>query len=378
MRPDILVFAPTSFGGLAEHVFYQVRALHRLGVTVLCLASRDFLAGRACPFPIERRLCAPGAADGLVLVRRFSQSASLVANELRLAWWVLKLRPKLVLLDSYVEYLSPLWIWPHILLGRILGVKYVANLHDPVRSYQIGPGWWHRLSVRLAYLPLKYVLVHDPPPVPAQVPERVKAVHVPVGIYDLHAVSRSRDAIRAEWGALPGHRVFLAFGYVRNGKNLDLAIRALAQVSEAFLVIAGSVASAKDRPFPFYRQLAAELGVADRVVLREGFVSDNDLADYFEGADFILLTYSSAFHSQSGVLNVAAQARKPVLASAAPSPLVSSVQDFRLGIAIEPDSPAAVVAGMRRLIDAPPEPRWEDYYEVASWVANARAILKLH
>ena len=377
MHPDILIFAPTSLGGLAEHVFYQVGALHRLGGNVLCLASRDFLAGRPCPFPIERRLCAPPAAGGPVLKRRFRQGASLIVNQLQLAWWVLRKRPKLVLLDSYVEYLSPVWIWPHFFLARVLGVKYVANLHDPVRSYQIGPRWWHKLSVRLAYLPLKYVLVHDRLPFPAQVPERVKAVQVPVGIYDLCAVSRSRDTIRADWGAQPGHRVFLAFGYVRDGKNLDLAIRALAQISEAFLVIAGSVASANDRPFLFYRNLAAELGVADRVVLREGFVSDNDLADYFEGADFILLTYSSAFHSQSGVLNVAARARKPVLASAAPSPLVSSVQDFGLGIAVGPDSPAAVVTGMRRLIETPPEPRWEDYHEVASWTANARTILNL-
>ena len=377
MRPDIMVFAPTPLGGLAEYTFHQVRGLHQLGSNVLCLASRVFLAGRPCPFRVERRLWPAPTTVGAVLERRFAQGVSLVANQLRLAWWVLRLRPKLVLLDSYVEYLSPLWVWPHILLTRTLGVKYVANLHDPVRSYQIGPEWWHRLSVRLAYFPLSAVLVHGELSVAAKVPTAVRVIQVPHGPYDLRPPSGPRDDLRAKLGASPQHRVFLAFGYVRDGKNLDLAIRALAQVPEAFLVIAGSVASANDRPFSFYRKIAAEVGVGDRVILREGFVSDNDLADYFEGADFILLTYSSGFHSQSGVLNLAAQSRKPVLASSAPSPLLTIVRQFALGVAVPPDSAQAIVDGMRQLIQSPPISRLEEYLLHSSWEANARQILGL-
>ena len=310
-------------------------------------------------------------------MRHFAQGASLIANEFRLVWWVLKLRPKLVLLDSYVEYLSPVWIWPHFFLARVLGVKYVANLHDPVRNYQIGPGWWHRLSVRLAYLPLDAVLIHGELPDLARVPSAVRVFQVPHGAFDIRPASRSTDRIRAEIGALPKHRVFLAFGYVRDGKNLDLAIRALAEVAEAFLVITGSVASANDRPFSFYRNLAADLGVSGRVVLREGFVSDEDIANYFTAADFILLTYSSAFHSQSGVLNLAAQARKPVLVSSAPSPLLMTVSRFSLGVTVAPDSAQSIADGMRQLIHSPPNPCWDDHHQYASWETNARQVLKL-
>jgi glycosyltransferase involved in cell wall biosynthesis len=377
MRADILIFAPTPHGGLAEYTFHQVLALHQTGASTLCLVSRDFLEARPCPFPVEKRLCPPPAAGGPALRRRFARSASLIANELLLAWWVLKVRPKLVLLDSYVEYLAPFWVWPHLLLAQLPGVKYVANLHDPVRNYQVGPRWWHRLSVRLAYLPLHSVLVHGQLPVQAAVPAGVRVLPVTHGLFDLRPPSRPREAVRADWGAKPHHQVFLAIGYVRDGKNLDLAIRALPEIPEAFLVIAGSVASGGDRPFAYYRRLAAELGVAERTALREGFVSDGDLSGYFEAADFILLTYASTFHSQSGVLLLAVRARRPVLASAAPGPLIAAVQEFQLGIVVEPDSREAVVAGMQKLMLGASRPLWQSYEEHASWEANARDVLSL-
>jgi glycosyltransferase involved in cell wall biosynthesis len=163
---------------------------------------------------------------------------------------------------------------------------------------------------------------------------------------------------------------------VRDGKNLDMAMQALAEVPQAFLVVTGSVASGKEKPFAHYRELAAQLGVLDRCHFAEGFVADDELGKYFAGADFVLLTYAASFHSQSGVLNIAARARKPVLASAAPSPLIESVRKFQLGITVEPDSAAAVVAGMKQLLSAPPLPRWEEYEAVASWAVNAREVLQ--
>src|SRR5262249_46039440 len=130
----------------------------------------------------------------------------------------------------------------------------------------------------------------------------------------------------------------------------------------------------KDKPFAFYRDLAAEVGVEDRCQFFEGFVADADLGKYFAGADFVLLTYASSFRSQSGVLNIAARARKPVLASASPSSLMESVTRFSLGVAVKPDCVEAVVAGMRRLIGACPSSRWDAYEASASWAANARKV----
>ena len=375
--PKILIYSPSVSGGLAEHTYYQAAALEKLGAKVICLTAPSFLGGRQTGFEtIVRLKDEPPSKNGSRFIKRLKMAWRLVANNFTLAWQVGRRRPDLVLLDSYVEYLSPLWFWPHWILARVRGVRYAANLHDPVRNYKIGPDWWHELSVRLAYWPLDFVLVQDKLPEPSPVPAHVRAVQVPVGVYEIRGTPPDRDSVRNGWDVGDGQKVFLAFGYVRDGKNLDLAVRALAQVPEAFLVVAGSVASTGDKPFAFYRELASELGVAGRCRFFEGFVADDELGKYFAGTDFVLLTYASSFHSQSGVLNIAARARKPVLASAAPSPLIESVEKFNLGVAVQPDLQAAVTDGMRQLISIPVQPRWDDYEGAAAWEVNARKILE--
>ncbi len=372
--PKILIFSPSASGGIAEHTFYQARALEKAGAKVVCLVPPSFSGGRNTDF--ETIPCLPDPVEGASgLMKKLRMAWGIISSQYVLAWQIIKHRPDLVLLDSYLEYLAPLWVDPHIILSRIFGVRYVANLHDPVRSYAIGPKWWHKLSVWLAYQPLDFVLIHDKLPVPSPVPSRVRTVEVPVGVYDIRPSAKNRDVIRREWGVKVGQKIFLAFGYVRDGKNLDLAIRALAEVPEAFLVIAGSVASSKDRTYLEYKALASQLGVVDRCRFFEGFVSDEALGGYFEGTDFVLLTYSANFHSQSGVLNIAAKALKPVLASAAPSPLMESVKAFSLGVSIPPDELDPLIWGMKELISNTPDPRWDKYAAAASWEANARAIL---
>ena len=371
----VLIFSPSSGGGIAEHTFYQAQALERAGAKVTCLVPPSFLAGRATSFEKVTCLADPVPAGDPRLVKIIRMVWRILANQIMLAVQIFKRRPDLVLLDSYSEYLAPLWVWPHWLLARVGGIKYVANLHDPVRNYVVGPKWWHRLSVRLAYLPLDFVLVHDKLSEPSPVPKRVRVVQVPVGVYEIAGPVHDSDKIRKQWGVADGQKVFLAFGFVRDGKNLDLAIRALPQVPDACFVMAGSVASANDKTFTYYRQLATELGVAERCRFFEGFVADGELGKYFAGTDFVLLTYSGSFHSQSGVLNIAARARKPVLASASPSPLIQSVRKFRLGVTAAPDSVEAVANGLKELLATSIQPHWEDYEQAASWSVNAAGIL---
>ena len=140
--------------------------------------------------------------------------------------------------------------------------------------------------------------------------------------------------------------------------------------------MAGSTQAASDRGFSHYRELATRLGVVERCRFFEGFVPDDEVAALFEAADFIVLTYSADFHSQSGVLNVAARCRKPVLVSSGPGPLSESVRRFNLGVTVEPDSLQAIESGMARIVAQPPTPSWAEYEAFASWDANADGILR--
>lgn len=371
----ILIFSPSSEGGIAEHTYYQAEALHKAGARILCLVSPSFLSGRKTNFPKVSCLSDPVQGPS-GLIKKLRMVWRIVSSRYMLAWKIMRHRPDLVLLDSYVEYLAPLWIDPHIILSRIFGFRYAANLHDPVRSYVIGPMWWHRLSVWLAYQPLDMVFVHDALGDSSVVPKRVRVIVTPHGLYNMNLGDFDSERVREGWGILRNQKVFLSFGYVRDGKNLHLAIRALQVVPEAVLVVAGSVASTKDKPFEFYRDLARKCGVSDRCRFFEGFVDESDTGRYFSGADFILLTYSSSFHSQSGVLNLAVAARKPVLASASPSPLMEVVAKYHLGITVKTDSMDAITDGMKKILNEPPHPEWEEYEKAASWDENARIVLE--
>ena len=375
-KPNILIFSPSVSGGIAEYTVCQAQALEKAGAKVIVVVPPTFLNGRQFGFETIACLSNPRSQGGPPVLKKIKMAWRNIASRVTLFFQIINRRPDLVLLDSYVEYLAPFWVLPHWLLAKVAGVKYAAGLHDPVRNYVVGPLWWHRLSVRMAYWPLDFVLVHEKLGEPSPVPARVRVVQVPHGLYKISGVVSDPLAVRRAWGVREGQKVFLSFGYVRDGKNLDLAIRALTFVPEAFLLVAGSVASTSDKPFAYYRELAAQLGMVDRCRFFEGFVADQDLGRYFAGADFVLLTYASSFHSQSGVLNIAAHARKPVLASAAPSPLIESVKNFELGVTVVPDSQEAVVAGMRRLLASPPQARWDDYEAAASWSVNAQGVLR--
>jgi hypothetical protein len=76
-----------------------------------------------------------------------------VWNQFILFRSVLRCRPNVVLLASYCEYLSPVWVCLQLLAAKASGVTFVAVLHDPVRNFVVGPTWWHKLSVGMAYWP---------------------------------------------------------------------------------------------------------------------------------------------------------------------------------------------------------------------------------
>lgn len=380
-----LIYCPSSLGGIPEHANYQARALSKQasGEKLVMLCDEMFLLGRQVVYEKVEVF-----NSQFVVFGRFAahfgalvdKSFKIIADQWRLAWEVIMRRPDAVLLASYSEYLAPLWVLPHWILARFFGVVYVANLHDPVRDYVVGPKWWHELSVAMAYWPISVGVVHQPLPEPSLVPKHVQVVEAPVGVYDLQESPENPATIRSRWDVPKGGVVFLAFGFIRDNKNLDLVIRAMVDNSNALLVVMGKAQSQKDKPLDFYRKLARELGVSDRVRFFDEFVPDEKLASYFAAADVVVLTYDKTFHSQSGVLNVAARARRRVLASSGESPLKDCVLKFRLGVFAEPDDLEALKMGMKMLarVNSQVEsgsPDWEGYEIFASWDENVARIL---
>jgi glycosyltransferase involved in cell wall biosynthesis len=145
--------------------------------------------------------------------------------------------------------------------------------------------------------------------------------------------------------------VFLAFGQIRDGKNLDLFLRAMTKLPENVkLLVAGKGDSGSSRPPEYYQKLAEELGVGDRCRWDIRRVPDEEVGDLFAASDVVLVTYSEKFRSASGVLNAAVSARKPVLASSGAGPLKSVVEKYQLGVFVEPDNLEEIVRGASKFV----------------------------
>jgi hypothetical protein len=167
----------------------------------------------------------------------------------------------------------------------------------------------------------------------------------------------------------------LSFGHIRDGKNLDLVIRALAHFPDAFLLVAGKEQSCGQKPVAFYQNLARECGVFPRCIWLNRFICAEEVGNLFLASDLVLLTYSKDFHSASGVLNTAIYFRKPCLVSSGKSNLQTVVSKYGLGIWVEPDQVETLIEGIRHWQSSPPVPHWEAYKTDNSWQRNAEIIV---
>lgn len=289
-----------------------------------------------------------------------------------------------VLFDCYKEYFAPFWVEPLQRLAK-KGLVMGTIAHDPVRDFAVGPLWWHRWSVRLGYSFVRHVFVHDDTPVDfgGKRPEGIEVHHIPFGAYPLCPPRVAREEVRNRFGFAHSDIVFFAFGQIRDGKNLDLFLRAMTKLPENVkLLVAGKGHSGSSKPPEFYQNLARELGVAERCRFEIRRVPDEEVGELFNAIDFTLLTYSAKFRSMSAVLASALTARKPVLASSGLGPLKTMVEKYELGVFVKPDDPEEILRGATKLVPSSAtgkcefelQPAWDKYEQENSWEENARRV----
>jgi glycosyltransferase involved in cell wall biosynthesis len=146
----------------------------------------------------------------------------------------------------------------------------------------------------------------------------------------------------------PTGRTLLFFGLIRDYKGLDVLVRALRDVPEARLVVAGDPVD----PVEPARRLADELGVDGRVDWRLGFVTDDELPSLMREAAAVVLPYRRL--DSSGVLATAFGYGRPVVVTDVGS-LGEQVREFGAGIVVPPGDPRALADACNRLLQRPRE-----------------------
>ncbi|KIH97013.1 glycosyl transferase [Streptomonospora alba] len=182
---------------------------------------------------------------------------------------------------------------------------------------------------------------------------------------------RARDAGPVPAAGGGPRRRLLFFGIVRPYKGVDVLLRAFARSAPADvgLTVAGEFWGGSRE----LRDLAAELGVADRVGFREGYVPADELPGLFAEADALVLPYRSATASQN--VHLAHEHGLPVIATRAGA-LADQVADGKDGLLCAPDDVDDLADALRRFYSpgeaerlraavrpADPGPPWEAYID---------------
>jgi glycosyltransferase involved in cell wall biosynthesis len=142
---------------------------------------------------------------------------------------------------------------------------------------------------------------------------------------------------------VPVHKRLLFFGLIRPYKGLDVLLRALAAgPRDVSLLVAGEFWGSTRGEI---EQLTAELGLADRITLRPGYVPAADVPGLFSDVDALVLPYRTATASQNAW--VAFEHGVPVISTRAGS-LGEQVTDGVDGVLAEPDDVADLTAALNR------------------------------
>lgn len=153
-------------------------------------------------------------------------------------------------------------------------------------------------------------------------------------IYDHYGDRIPQNEAQERLGLETGYTYLLFFGLVRNYKGLDLLIEALAKVQSSRkykLIIAGEFYESEKK----YQKLIDDYNVADKIIIRNEYIPNESVPDYFCASDFIILPYRRA--TQSGVVPIALHFEKPIIVTDVGG-LSQIIRENKLGLIAMPDA----------------------------------------
>ena len=183
---------------------------------------------------------------------------------------------------------------------------------------------------------------------------------------DMFAPTNKHEA-RAKIGA--SKNVLLSIGNLISLKGFDLIIKAMEEIKDAELYIAGS--GPEDTNL---KNLIRELGLEDRVKM-VGRLAQNELATYYNAADIFIL--ASSHEGMANVLLESLACGTPVVATPIAG-MDEVITSDAVGVIMDDRSVDAIVSGVSKLLDnMPARADVRKYGEQFDWQTTSRLQLEL-
>jgi glycosyltransferase involved in cell wall biosynthesis len=170
----------------------------------------------------------------------------------------------------------------------------------------------------------------------------------------------------------------LFFGTIRRNKGLDLLLQAIEHLPGYSLTIAGEPLEKdhfNNEIVPTIRRLQDQ-GV--KIDFRPGFAPEDSVGPMFASHSAIILPYTSAFMSQSGVIYMALAHEVPVVASEVGG-MRDLFKEFKIGETFVQRTPEALATAIRALDTGPNAAQLAEQFRLAkrrySWQQSATATI---
>jgi len=295
-----------------------------------------------------------------------------VGNELK------ELKPDLIVVRYWLPLMGPA-------LGTILrrvkknGHTKVIAITDNVVPHEKRPGdkpfTHYFLQPCDAFITMSGKVMNDLRSMEPNKP----AIQVAHPLYDNFGAAISKETARAQLKINSEELVILFFGFIRRYKGLDILLDAMSllkiqnlKFKMPKLLVAGEFYEDENT----YQQQIDALGIRDMLLLRTGFIGNDDVKNYFCAADVVIQPYRNA--TQSGVTPLAYHFEKPMIVTNTGA-LPDYVPHKKAGLVAEPNAAALAdaIAAYFVLGEAYFLPQLREEKKKYSWMILTDEIIRL-
>lgn len=291
-------------GGLATFNERLIREFgaegHEASIVTFSLQYPEFL------FPGKTQYSEDPPPADLKITRRVNSINPL--NWINTGWKLRKEKPDVLLLKYWTPFMAPCFGTIIRLVSKHTKVVVICDNIIPHEKHFFDD-WFNRyfLNACDAFICMSESVQKD---LLSYLP-KAPNILTPHPVYDTFGEAVPRAEALQKFGLKEDEKVVLFFGFIRQYKGLDILLEAMADPRVRAMGIKAIVAGEYYEDAAPYRKLMQDLNLSDSLILREDFISNEEVKYFFSAADLVVQPYKSA--TQSGISQICYSFGKPMV-----------------------------------------------------------------